>query len=260
MPYFDRVQRFCFFIAPSRSGHSIVAHLLCAHPDVLISDELNALQYFSEGYTAAQVYALIKVQDMRSQNRGRKKSGYDYSVGGTAQSDEKKHPLVIGDAKGAGSAAILASDPELIQRVRAAVGVPLRVIIHVRHPFDSMATTMRRRDRDLSAVIEAAQAVSNNLEKAADLLSEDEVLFQTHEELIANPTEQFERLFRFLDVEPIPEIVNACANKIWNVPHKTRKALKWQSGQQERLVDVMGASRYFAHYFSDGQGDPVKGA
>jgi hypothetical protein len=248
MPYFDRVQRFCFFVAPARSGHSIVAHLLSAHPDVLISDELNALQYFIEGYSAPQVYALIKVQDARFQRRKRMKSGYDYSVEGTAQGDEKKHPLVIGDAKGQDSMAILARNPELIDQVRAVVGVPLRVILHVRHPFDITATKMRRRETDLADATNRVIKVSQKIDKVVDRLHEEELLLQTHEELIADPKGQLEKLFRFLDVEPIPEIITACASRIWSKPNLTRKSIDWGPGERERLIEAMRQSKLFAHY------------
>jgi hypothetical protein len=250
MPYFDRVQRFCFFIAPARSGHSIVAHLLSAHPDVLISDELNALQYFMEGYSAPQVYALIKVQDARFQRRERMKSGYDYSVEGTAQDDENKHPLVIGDAKGEGTSRILSSNPELIDCLRAEVRVPLRVFIQVRHPFDIVATRIRRRGRSLEKAVNAVIEVSRRMDEAASLLRDNERFFQRHEELIADPQGQLEEMFRFLDVEPIPDIVRACAQKIWDAPHLTHKTIDWQPDEQKRLVRALEGSKYFAHYFT----------
>lgn len=230
-----------------------MAHLLCAHPDILISDELHALRYFREGYNATQVFALIKYQDERAQRRNRKKSGYDYLVEGSAQTDGKKHPLVIGDAKGAGSASILASHPELVERLRSRVGVPLRVIVQVRHPFDVIATEIRRRGWDITAAISEMQSMSDHLEKAASLLSGDEMLFQTHEELIANPKEQFERLFRFLGVEPIPAVLEACASKIWNAPHKTRSSIDWARHEQLRLIDIMRSSKYFANYLEDAE-------
>jgi len=95
MPYFNKVAKFCFFIATERSGHSIVGHLLTAHPEVLISDELNALSFIKEGFSAEQVYALIKCQDSRLQKRKRKKSGYSYWVDGTWQNVKDKHPVLL---------------------------------------------------------------------------------------------------------------------------------------------------------------------
>jgi hypothetical protein len=251
--YFDRVQRFCFFIAPARSGHSIVAHLLSAHPDVLIGDEVDVLHYINEGYSASRLYALCRWKDIYFQRHKRIKSGYDYAVPGTAQGEgRKKHPLVIGGAKGGASTRILASDPGVIDRLRAEVGVPLRVIFHVRHPFDVMATKIRRHPRSVRAAAEGIRKLASRLENAFDLMQDDERLFQTHEELIAEPKAQFERLFRFLDVEPIPEIVEACAGKVWKAPHKTRTALQWEGDDDEaRLVEDLKKTRFFASYFAE---------
>jgi hypothetical protein len=246
------VQRFCFFIAPARSGHSIVAHLLSAHPDVLIADEVDALHYIKEGYGVPQLYALIRWKDGYLKRHKRMKSGYDYAVPGTAQGEgKKKHPLVIGAAKGGASTRILTSDPGVIDRLRAEVRVPLRVIFHVRHPFDIMATKIRRHPRSLQGAAEGIRKLACRLESAFDLLHDDERLFQTHEELIADPKAQFERLFRFLDVEPIPEIVEACAGKIWKSPHKTRAALQWEGDEEARLIEDLKKTRLFARYFTE---------
>ncbi len=56
MPYFDQVKRFCLFAASPRSGHSIMGHLLTAHPKVMISDELAAIGFFQEGYIHVNRY------------------------------------------------------------------------------------------------------------------------------------------------------------------------------------------------------------
>jgi hypothetical protein len=248
MPYFDRVQRFCFFIAPARSGHSLVAHLLTAHPDVLISDELHALRYFAEGYTADQVYALIRAQNMYLQRRQRSKSGYNYSVEGTAQDDPKKHPLVIGDAKGEGSMKLLVRNQKLIDRIREEVGIPLRAIVHIRHPFDITATNIRRRQTKLSDAISIVIDIFQKLQIVVDQLREEEFMLQRQEDLIADPKGQFEKLFRFLDVEPTPEIVTACANKIWRAPHLTRKSIDWEPNERKRLIEAMRKSQFFAPY------------
>ncbi|MEZ5873901.1 MAG: hypothetical protein R3D30_03445 [Hyphomicrobiales bacterium] len=102
--------------------------------------------------TAPRGSALIRWKDLYWQRHSRIKGDYDYAVTGTAQGEgKKKHPLVIGDAKGGASSRILASDPGVIDRLRAEVGVPLRVIFHVRHPFDVMATKIRRHPRSQAA-------------------------------------------------------------------------------------------------------------
>jgi hypothetical protein len=246
------VQRFCFFIAPARSGHSIVAHLLSAHPDVLIGDEVDALHYIKEGYSASRLYALIRWKDIYFERHKRIKSGYDYAVPHTAQGEgKKKHPLVIGAAKGGASTRILTSDPGVIDRLRAEVGVPLRVIVQVRHPFDVMATKMKRHPRSLKEAAEGIRKLASRLESAFDLVHDDEKLFQTHEALIADPKGQFERLFRFLDVEPIPEIVEACAGKIWKAPHKTRVTLQWEGNEKAHFIEELKKTRLFARYFTE---------
>jgi hypothetical protein len=213
MPYFDRVKRFCFFIAESEGGLSILSRLLSTHPDVLISDKLNSLQYFREGYSADQVYALIKMRACRVQRRQRSKTSGE---GLRSVKSKEKHPIAIGDSAGVASANLLASDHELLQQVRAAVGVPLRVIIYKR----DKARRLNKRSNEVGTV--AAQ------------LNDDERLFQTHNELIADPRGQFERLFRFLDVEPSPVIVEACTNSILTPTHKRGKLSIWKTHRNRK--------------------------
>ncbi|MEZ5873902.1 MAG: hypothetical protein R3D30_03450 [Hyphomicrobiales bacterium] len=57
-------------------------------------------------------------------------------------------------------------------------------------------------------------------------------------------------MFQFLDVEPIPEIVEACAAKMWKAPRKTRTALKWEGDEEARLVEDLKTG-FFARYFAD---------
>ena len=92
MPYFKKVKRFCLFVSTARSGHSIMAHLLTAHPKVLISDELAAANLLKDGFSKEQVFALIKYQDFRHQRRSRQKGKYNYKIDGVWQNIYDKYP------------------------------------------------------------------------------------------------------------------------------------------------------------------------
>ena len=53
------VDFFCIFIGQTKSGCSMVGGLLDAHPNIIISDELDILQYVNKGFTQDQIYHLI---------------------------------------------------------------------------------------------------------------------------------------------------------------------------------------------------------
>ncbi|MEM9251549.1 MAG: hypothetical protein AAGB29_04285 [Planctomycetota bacterium] len=261
MPYFDRVQTFGFFVSPARSGHSVIGQLLSAHPDIIFSDELGVVTKIDEGYSADQVFALIRAQDLHLQNRGRAKSGYDYRVDGAWQNVTDKHPVAIGDAKGARASAMLAADPAFADKIRSCVGVPIRAIVHLRDPFDIVGSRVKRRGRKLDDAIFGMRGVHDSVVAALATLREEERLIQYHEDVIADPVTAFERMFAFLGVEPNDQAVQACAGKLWARPHAARKATDWPEDAVARLRGLIDESPILGRYadppVTDLSGAPV---
>lgn len=248
MPYFDKVNRFTLFLAPARSGHSVLAHLLTAHRDVLISDELDAVKFFSEGYSAEQVYALIKYQDSRHQSRERRKSGYDYAVAASYQADAAKHPSVIGDAKGNETTTRLGQNPGLLGELRTKVQVPLRCFVQARNPFDMIATKIRRRQKDTDHLIDSFENFVQSLNATRALLSYEEMLPLNQEDILNEPEHHLTTMFEFLNVEPDRDIVAKCASKLWSRPHQTRNTVQWTPEQIDRVVGLIGDDPLFRCY------------
>src|SRR5919108_3530136 len=52
---FRDVQVYCLFVGHGRSGHSIVGSLIDAHPEAVVSDELDAARYIARGFLRDQV-------------------------------------------------------------------------------------------------------------------------------------------------------------------------------------------------------------
>ncbi|MEM0914420.1 MAG: hypothetical protein AAGK09_07395 [Planctomycetota bacterium] len=247
MAYFDRVNTFCFFVSPARSGHSIIGQLLCAHPDVIVSDELGVVTMIDEGMSAEQVFALIRTQDLNLQARGRAKSGYDYRVG-AAQNRTDKRPLVMGDAKGARATSLLAGDEAFAPRLREAMGVPIRAIVHLRNPFDIVGSRVKRRGRKLDEAIGRVELLHAELLTAVGRLADDERLIQHHEDVIADPAEAFRRMFAFLGVEPDERAVKACAAKLWQRPRTARTQADWSDDAVSRLRALIDTNPLLAPY------------
>jgi hypothetical protein len=238
MPYFDRVERYCFFLAHSRTGHSLVAHLLSAHPDALVSDELGALDLVNRGFDRSQIFALIWNQDLRLQKRGRQKSGYSYATEGAWQ-DKPKYPLVIGDAKGGASCRQIQQNPMLVDKLREVMGLPIRAIIHIRNPFNTIATISKRQNASVDQAIERFKLVNDARMLAVSLLREDEMLVQRHEDLITEPGRVLTRLFDFLGLDPDPAVIESCKQTLWQSPSQTRRAVDWSLEQVELVEEMM---------------------
>jgi len=248
MPYFDQVKRFCLFASSGRSGHSIIAHLLTAHPKIMICDELGAVSFFQEGYSREQVFALIKYQDFRHQRRNRRKSGYEYKVEGVWQNVYDKHPEVIGDAKGSRTVRLIADEDGFLDMLRYRLQIPIRILVHLRNPFDILSTQIVKRNLSFEQAVQKFVRFEHKISSTYARLNEDEKLLQYHEDVIANPKESFTKMFKFLGVEPIEKVVNACADKIWEKPNKTRKKIKWQKSQIEKIENCIQQSTIFSSY------------
>jgi hypothetical protein len=248
MPYFNSVKSYCSFLSTARSGHSIVAHLLTAHPKILISDELNAIKYFKEGYSAKQVFALIKYQDYRYQKRSRKKSGYSYQVNGLWQNIYDKNPEVIGDAKGFKTVELLCGKIDYLDTLRADIGIPLRFIIHLRNPFDAITTQSIKRNVPLEESIENFINFERKLSKIHTYLSSEEYLVQRHEDLIHEPDRHFIQMFNFLEVDIMEKVIDACASKIWKNPNITREKLKWSKDNVKKVRECLKDSPLYKSY------------
>ncbi len=258
MKFFDDVKAYSFFIAPSRSGHSIIAHLLSAHPKILFSDELDAFYWFDEGFEAEQVYSVIKHQNMRYGKKGQLKSGYDYKIPGSMQYAWEKYPQVIGDAKGRRSSERIAEDPSFLDRLKKTVGVPIRAIVQMRHPYAMVASEKRNRLISLEEAMENIVGDMRHMDEAVGHLNDEEKLFIYHEDFLKDPETYFRQIFEFFGVDTSDEYVKLCASKIWKKPSKGGGKKKKKAAQPKKkgkeleyLDGVMRESPLFRRYVED---------
>ena len=58
-PQTKGVESYCTFIGHSRSGHSLIAALLDAHPEIVVAHELRAVRYIQCGFGRDALYYLL---------------------------------------------------------------------------------------------------------------------------------------------------------------------------------------------------------
>jgi hypothetical protein len=246
---FDGVQAYCMFVGIGRSGHSLVGTLLDAHPDAMIAHELDALAHFEAGLGRDQVYALIMDNARRFTEEGRKAqwSGYDYQVPGGwhGRFDTLR---VIGDKRGGASTRRLRESPELLDRVREVVGVPVRVVHVIRNPYDNIASKQKRHPRRrLDKIMqEYFRACRTNAELKRRL--GDSMLDLRHEELMASPRERLTQLCRFVGLEPMPEYLDGCASMLYPEPRRSRNEVSWPPELCAEVQRRIGKYDFLAGY------------
>jgi len=243
------------FAGYPRSGHSLVGSLLNAHPDVVVAHELDALRYVQARFPRAQLLALLLERDREFEAvHDRAPGRYDYRVPGQWQG-RVRTLRVLGDKKGGATSGRLTRSPELLERLRATVRMPLRIVHVVRSPFDNIAAIHRMESSRKGLTLERSADFYFELAQTNAALEQrvapGEWLELAHDHLVAEPENTMERLCRFLEVEPDATYVRDCAAVVHPSAHRTRDEAPWTA---ELLNSVRRRARgypFLARYAED---------
>jgi Sulfotransferase family len=241
---FADVERFCLFLGYGRSGHTLVGEMLNAHREVVVSHELDALNFVKHHFTRTQVFGLILARDRAFGSSGRQWTGYDYVVPNQFQGRFERL-RVIGDKKGGGTSLRLGEDPGLLERLRREVKVPIRAVHVVRNPFDNIARLyLRLREPTLEKAIGRYEDLCRGVKMTRTSLSSDEILDIRYEDFVSGPEESLARMCKFVGVEPYPDYVADCASIVHTPTKRARDLVEWSSKEQDqvfRLIDQYDA-------------------
>jgi hypothetical protein len=244
---FRDVRNYCMFIGYPRSGHSLLGALLDAHPRVVISHELDALDLIGSGYSRLALFEAIIARDAEFTTSGRKWFGYDYRVPGEWQG---RYDVleVIGDKKGGGSTLAVGQDPHVLDNLRRIVKVPLRLIHHVRNPYDNIATITRRGGWTLDAALDRYLYLCGTVSSALAGCDPQEVIEIRHEQLVQEPRRELGRVCEFLSVNASPSYLDACASVVFPDARQTRDGAEWTPAQVKRVEQAIAAYPFLNGY------------
>ena len=244
---YRNLKRYLMFIGYPRSGHSLVGAHLTAHPNMVISNELHALGYFKMGYRRTQLLHLIQQRDRHFVARDCRSGKYSYAIPGQWQGRYQKL-TVIGDKKGGGSTSVLLRKPQLLDRFRSCIGLPLGIIHVIRNPFDTIARIQLKADCSLeSAVDQYTRLCQGN----AALIERcpDEILTMRHEDYIAQPRVKLAELCRFAGVPFASAYLDQCAANVYRSPNRTRDEIQWPSAGIARVEQLI-EKHHFLHGYT----------
>lgn len=257
---FDNVSHFCMFIGHGRSGSSLVGALLNAHPNVVMSNELNVLDYLSDKLSRAQLFNLIYYTAQRQGRQGSKGGGsYTYAVPNQWQG---KHTTlkIVGDRKAGATAIMLFRQPDLLTILQQVVGLTLKFVSVVRNPFDSLVTSLKKTIRlpGESEQEHLKRLVGNYFERVSAInnvcaeLGSNSIHFVYHERLIADPYSSLKELCAFLDIEANKDYFADCASIIQPKASITRNHIHWPPELVEMVISSSADNHWLQHYeFTD---------
>lgn len=242
----SEVERYVMSTGYPRSGHSLIGSLLNAHPDVVVAHELDALRYVRARFSRGQLLALLLARDREFGTvHDRAPGNRDYRVPGQWQGCTRRL-RVLGDKKGGATAGRLGRAPELLDRLRSTVRLPLRIVHVTRSPFDNIAAIHRMERRRRSFTLERSADFYFELAEANAALearvAREEWLELAHEDLVEDPEAALRRLCEFVAVEPDAAYLRDCAAVVYGRPHQARREARWTP---ELVEEVRRRSRRY---------------
>lgn len=283
---FANLQSFVQFMGYPRSGHTLIAMLLDAHPDVVLSNEINILKKWHDKFdTPLELEMLIvnKVLSRYDDRRVKKPKKhaknevghYNYRVPGAWQG-RWRCLRVIGDKKGSSTTAGLQRDwngtVAKFDWLRANVGVPVKLFHVIRNPFDNIATMIGRGlnvrthnasdhlslladawdDKWMSRVERWIGLFTTNMQFARTLSPAD-VLHVHDYQLLRNATHETQRWCRFLDLDCPPRYSAAVERILYRSPWRSRHRIPWSSRAKRRIEEVIRSHEILGGYTFDGE-------
>jgi hypothetical protein len=253
---FAGVETYCVFLGHSRSGHSIVGALLDAHPNIVISDELDALDYLARGFGRERIMALsllVSADQARRQRVKRGRSGATYSYAVPNQFQGRYRDLrVVGDSRAGWSTRRLVESPGLLDELtRTMAPSAVRFIHVVRNPFDNVSTMMLRAQRSQADAIGRYFEGCDRLAALRTRIPPSQLHLIRHEALIDDPETILADACRFLGVEPDERHIAACAAVLYRAPSRSREAVTWSPDAVADVEARIGRYEFLSGYRFD---------
>jgi hypothetical protein len=237
---FNEVERFFFLLGYTRSGSTLVGSLLNAHPEIVIAHETDFLRFVRPGITRNTLFAMLLQRDRQFAAIDRQYHGFEYSV---PDSDQGRFTSlrVIGDKHAGRTTRRLDNDPELLERVRTLVGVPIRVLHLVRNPFDNIASIARNRQLPLSSAIDIYRRLGTAVDQIMIGLDAEELMEIRYEQITADPASTLHDICRFIGVDATTDYLSKCAALIDGSDRRGRDSFSWSPKELSMVEDLIGA-------------------
>ena len=233
---YSKFKTFCLFIGYPRSGHTLIASLLNAHPNIVIGIELNVIVYSNLGFNRNQIiYSLIENSKYYSKKLGNVWTDYNYKVENSFQGTFK-HLRIIGDKFASGTTKILRENKDALTQLDQKMDIPLKLIHIIRNPFDVISTMMQKELMKLNmenpSNLDLLAFIKSFFEDAEviDNLKSDghyDIKDIYYEDFLLNPENILEGLVNFLGETCTYEYLNNCSKIIYKTPHKSRFEFNW---------------------------------
>ena len=270
----EQVQTFTFFIGYPRSGHSVIASMIDAHPNAIIAHEFNLFSKLAAQLSVGKHQLLNRTNLFNALYRDSYKEATSGWRSGVGAYDKKGYSLklngselwqgrftalkVIGDKAGGSTARAFRDKPDLYRWIYRSLSeildMPIHVIHVVRNPFDMIATRLLYRLSDVKrqkalfnstnklkdnhVISQAFNGLYGEAKAVHDMISECDltVLEIHHTDFVHDTREQMRLTCRFLGLKCSESYLDACEEMAYKRVVRTRDALDWSEEMKANVT------------------------
>ncbi len=249
---FEDVATFCMFVGHVKSGGTLLGSLLDAHPDVILADEVDVLQYVAAGFSRDQIFHILLKGSQREALKGRvtarRLTPYSFAVPNQWQGRFQKLQ-VIGDSKAGPTTRQLGQQPALLPKLQERMtGVDTRILHVIRNPFDPISIMMVRGKRSFANAFDHYFDYCVTLTQLRSQLDEKNLFAVRYEDLIDNPRFWLTRVCEFLGVAADSDYLDACAGILHPSPDVSRRLVQWDPSWIQSVEQKMAQFDFLAGY------------
>lgn len=251
------IKTFVMFVGYPRSGHSLIAALLDAHPNIVMGMEWGVIPHLKMGYNQLQIFYSIIHNAKRFRNKENNVwTGYSYKVNNWQGNFDEIH--VIGDKFGGRTAIMFSEEPELLSLVQSKINLPFKYIHVIRNPFDTITTMTKRHfetqrgkaDPQSIDLLPFIKLYFQRINLVNHLRGEKEIHIHDlyHEDFIAKPQIGLKDLLNFLEVKYDPDYIQDCVKIVYKEPHKSRMDIEWSDDLVHYVEQLISSYNFLRRY------------
>ena len=239
----DKIKTFVLFAGHPRSGSTLIAAILEAHPNVMMGNEVSILdnKRTKRVQTKKQVLDRIAMNVAQSAHTKWRWGGQSMHIEGQGYYDDI---LVVGDKK-SGLNAMKSNNVWRFKWLEELMGIPLRVISPVRNPRDNIASATIR-SRTLRKNTKLYELRCQGVKRLLD--AGFPIHFLYLHKITNNPDDELRALADFVGIPYIEDWAERCKEKIWPTPRVTGDQVEWSADDERRVKSIVNSFSWLAPY------------
>ena len=242
----EKLETISLLIGAKRSGATMIAAILDAHPEIVMAKEFNLLHQFQNGLNLKQVARLMLFNARMFAKKGAKWTGYSYDIPGMYQG-RYENLKVIGDKKAQTSTLQLQKNINLIGEMEDKYARPVKMIHAVRNPYDTLATMVLKKDATLE---QATENLENACQGAAYayLKYPSQIMLVRQEDLLKDAAYMIKGITEFLGLESKEDYIKSCAELVRPDKNMTRHKVEWTEDIRMQIEDLIDRHEFLNGY------------